>query len=285
MTRVEIDGADYDVQVGGDGPPLMLIHGFTGRGSDWAPFLPDLLRARTTLTVDLLGHGDSESPADPARHAVERQAADLAGILRRLGFVPADVVGYSLGARVALRMAVAEPNVAARLFLESPSAGIADLTGRATRRAADEQLAQLLDREGIEAFVDRWENLPLFAAEQAMPAAERARLHAARLRNRPEGLAASLRGAGQGAMEPIHDRLHSVTAPTLVLAGALDEAGSDRARAIAAGIPGARLAILEGIGHAPHREAPGRFKSLLLDFLALPTALPIPLHATERRPT
>jgi pimeloyl-ACP methyl ester carboxylesterase len=82
-------------------------------------------------------------------------------------------------------------------------------------------------------------------------------------------------------MEPLRDRLAGVTAPTLVVAGALDEAGSDRARAIAAGIPGARLAILEGIGHAPHREEPASFATLLLDFLALP----IPLHATERTPT
>ncbi len=281
MTRIEIDGASYEVEVGGDGPPLMLIHGFTGRGFDWAPFLPDLRRARTTITVDLLGHGDSESPADPARHAIERQAADLAGILRRLGLAPADVVGYSLGARIALRMAVAEPDVVARLFLESPSAGIADQANRSARLAADEQLAQLLDRDGIEAFVDRWEKLPVFVAERAMPAVERARLQAARLDNQPTGLAASLRGAGQGAMEPLHDRLAGVTAPTLVVAGALDEAGSDRARAIVSGIPGARMAILEGIGHAPHREAPDRFATLLFDLFA-PT---IPLHATERRPT
>jgi pimeloyl-ACP methyl ester carboxylesterase len=178
-------------------------------------------------------------------------------------------------------MAVAEPDVVARLFLESPSAGIADPADRSARPAADEQLAQLLDRDGIEAFVDRWEKLPVFAAERAMPAVERARLHAARLHNQPTGLAASLRGAGQGAMEPLHDRLAGVTAPTLVVAGALDEAGSDRARAITSWIPGARMAILEDIGHAPHREAPDRFATLLLDFLA-PT---IPLHATERRPT
>jgi 2-succinyl-6-hydroxy-2,4-cyclohexadiene-1-carboxylate synthase len=281
VSCIEIDGANFEVEVGGDGPPLMLIHGFTGRGSDWAPFLPDLRRARTTITVDLLGHGNSESPADPARHAIERQAEDLAGILRRLGLAPADVVGYSLGARVALRMAVAEPDVVARLFLESPSAGIADPADRAARRSGDEQLAQLLDREGVEAFVDHWEELPVFAAERAMPAVDRSRLHVARLRNRPDGLAASLRGAGQGAMEPLRGRLAGVTAPTLVVAGALDKAGSDRARAIAAGIPGARLAILESIGHAPHREKPASFATLLLDFLALP----IPLHATERTPT
>jgi 2-succinyl-6-hydroxy-2,4-cyclohexadiene-1-carboxylate synthase len=294
MTRIHVDSVFYEVRIGGDGPPLLLIHGFTGRGSDWAPYLPALRRVATTIAVDLLGHGGSDSPADPARHAIERQAADVASILRRLGVAPADVVGYSLGARVALRMAVAEPDVVARLVLESPSAGLADPAARAARRSADEQLAQILDRDGLGEFVDHWENLPLFAPERALPAANRARLHAARLRNRPEGLAASLRGAGQGALEPVHERLPSVTAPTLVVAGALDEAGADRARAIAAGIPGARLAIIEGIGHAPHREAPGTWRPLLLSFIARPPAaasrepglaLPTPLHVTERNPT
>lgn len=294
MTRINLDGASYEVRIGGAGAPLLLIHGFTGRGSDWAPFLPALRSVATTIAVDLLGHGESDSPADPARHSVERQAADLAAILRQVAAAPADVVGYSLGARVALRMAVAAPDVVTRLFLESPSAGISDPTDRAARRAADEQLAQLLERGGIAAFVDRWENLPLFASERALPAMGRARLHASRLRNRPDGLAASLRGAGQGSMEPLHDRLHSVTAPTLVVAGALDSAGSDRARTIAAGIPGARLTVIEGVGHAPHREAPDRFASLLLDFSARAPAAaalesdlarPTALHASERKPT
>jgi 2-succinyl-6-hydroxy-2,4-cyclohexadiene-1-carboxylate synthase len=281
MSHIHVDGASYEVRTGGVGPPLLLIHGFTGRGSDWAPFLPALGKKTTTITVDLLGHGESDSPAEPARHAIERQAADLAAILRRLGAAPAAVVGYSLGARVALRMAVASSGVVARLMLESPSAGIVGPADRAARRDTDEQLARLLDREGIEAFVDRWENLPLFVPERALGDEARARLHAARLRNRPGGLAASLRGAGQGAMEPLHGRLSSVNAPTIVLAGALDEAGSERARGIAAGIPGARLAIMEGVGHAPHREAPDRVASLLLEFIARPT----PLHASEREST
>ncbi len=280
MSRIEIGGASYAVQVDGEGPPLLLIHGFTGRGSDWAPVVPALCRAATTIAVDLLGHGDSDSPADPARHAVERQAADLAAILRRLGLAPAHVAGYSLGARIALRIAVSEPDVVARLILESPSAGIADPAQRAGRRATDEQLAHLLEREGIEAFVDRWESLPLFASERSLPDADRVRIHAARLRNRPDGLAASLRGAGQGSMEPLYDQLSSVTAPTLVVAGALDEIGLGRAEAVVGGIPGARLAIMDGVGHAPHREAPDRLERLLLDFLALPAPLPV-----ERTPT
>ncbi|MGD0862989.1 MAG: 2-succinyl-6-hydroxy-2,4-cyclohexadiene-1-carboxylate synthase [Candidatus Limnocylindrales bacterium] len=294
MSRIHVDGASYQVRIGGSGPPLLLIHGFTGRASDWGPFLPALQQAATTITVDLLGHGDSDSPAEPARHAIERQAADLAAVLRRIGAAPADVAGYSLGARVALRMAAASSGVVRRLMLESPSAGIADPADRAARRDADEQLARLLESRGMQAFVERWESLPFFASERALPAASRARLHAERLRNRREGLAACLRGAGQGSMEPLDGRLGGVKSPTLVVAGALDETGRLRAEAIAAGIPRARLVIVEKAGHAPHREAPGRFASLLLEFIARAPAgapppsgdaLPAARRDTERTPS
>ena len=152
-------------------------------------------------------------------------------------------------------------------MLESPSAGIADPAARATRAADDEARAGRLERDGIEAFVAEWEREPVFASHAAMPPARIARLHAARLRNRPDGLAASLRGAGQGAMEPLHDRLREVTAPTLVIAGALDPPGRSRADEIAAAIPRARLEIVEGAGHTPHLEAPRTFRTLATDFL------------------
>jgi 2-succinyl-6-hydroxy-2,4-cyclohexadiene-1-carboxylate synthase len=296
MTRVHIDGASYEVRIGGDGPPLLMIHGFTGRGSDWSPLLPALQRMVSTITVDLLGHGDSDSPAEPARHAIERQAADLAAVLRRVGAAPAAVMGYSMGARIALRMAIASGGVVARLILESPSAGIADPAERAERRASDEQLARLLDRQGIQAFVTRWEEQPLFASERQLSLAARARLHSERLRCNPDSLAASLRGAGQGSMEALQARLGSVKAPTLIIAGDLDEVGLERAAAVAAGIPGARMHALRGVGHAPHREAPERVAGLIREFIAIaPGDLsddappepppPTPLHPIEREPS
>lgn len=268
MTRQVVDGTGYEVRVAGRGPAILLLHGFTGRGSDWRPFLPALhADGYRTVVVDLLGHGRSDAPTDPTTHAVERQAAAIATILRRIDAAPAIVVGYSMGARVALRMAVAEPDVVAALFLESPSAGIADPDARATRRAADVALAERLEHDGLEAFLRAWEANPLFAGEHRLPARRRARIHRDRARNRVEGLAASLRGAGQGSMEPLHDRLRGIRVPTFVVAGGLDPAGSARARAIADAIPTADRLTLERRGHAPHREAPAAYRRLLIEQL------------------
>lgn len=256
---IAADGIRYAVARSGVGVPVLLLHGFTGRGADWDPFRPALERLTRPVAVDLLGHGASDAPVDPARHAVERQAADLAAFLRADGLAPAHVAGYSFGARVALRLAVDHPDVVRSLVLESPSAGIADATARSDRRAADERLAQLLEREGIAAFVDRWEALPLFAEEQTLPVEARRATRAERLRNDPRGLMASLRGAGQGAMVPLHDALPDIVLPVTVIAGALDQAGLPRAGSVAHAIPSARLVVVPDVGHAVHREAPMRF--------------------------
>lgn len=268
MTRVASNGVRYEVRIGGRGPSVLLLHGFAGRGADWGSFLPALRVTRTTLVVDLLGHGRSDRPHDPARHALECQAADLAEIVRRLGLGPAAVIGYSFGARLGLQLALDQPEVVRALLLESPSPGIEDPAERAGRLTADRELADRIERDGIEAFVDTWwETTAVFASERRLPAATRARFRAGRLRNRADGLATSLRGAGQGAMTPLQSRLASITVPTLVVAGDLDPTGAERARAIATAIPNARLDVIDGVGHSAHREWPARFRRLALDFL------------------
>lgn len=267
MTTVELAGLRWEVRSRGSGTPVVLLHGFTGRGAGWGAHATALARSYRVVVLDLPGHGRSGIPADPRRAGIERSADDLATILRDLSASPAHVIGYSLGARIALRLAVAHPRSVRRLILESPSAGIADAAERADRVAADEARAARLERDGIEAFVAEWEREPVFASQASMPDARRARLHADRQRNRPAGLAASLRGAGQGAMAPLHDRLREVAAPTLVIAGALDPAGRGRAEAIARAIPGARLEIVTTAGHTPHLEAPIIFRTLATGFL------------------
>lgn len=267
MSGIIVDDLRWEVRTRGAGKPLLLLHGFMGRGTSWAAHATAFARHFRVIAVDLPGHGRTGIPRDPARASVERTADDLATILHRAGCAPAHVVGYSLGARVALRLAVTRPDALRRLVLESPSAGISAEAERVARRAADADRAARLERDGIEAFVDEWEREPVFASQIGLPPARVTRLRSERLRNRPAGLAASLRGSGQGSMDPLHERLAWIRTPTLVIAGAMDPTGRARAEVVAAGIPGARLRIVPGAGHAPHLEAPRLFRSLVLDFL------------------
>ncbi len=273
MTRRVVRDSHLEVRSSGIGSPVLLLHGFTGRAADWTDLAVALRRAgHRTVVVDLLGHGRSDTPADPGQYAVDRQATDLATLLRDVvGPSPADVVGYSMGARIALCLALDHPGAVRRLVLESPSAGIADPTGRAARQAADGRLADLLERDGIEPFVRVWEAQPIFASQAALPPTVRARLRVSRLANQPEALAASLRGAGQGVAPSTHARLATLQMPTLLVAGALDSIGRQRAEAMAAGIAGARLEMVGGAGHAPHLERPAAFRRLVTSFLALPS--------------
>ncbi len=275
MTRVALDGAGLEVEATGRGPAVLALHGFTGTARTWVSLAAALLDQRRVIAPDLLGHGRSAAPADPARYALERQADDLAALLSALDAVPADVVGYSMGARLALVLALRHPSVVRGLILESPSAGIHDATERARRRAADEALAGQLERDGLASFVETWEAQPLFASQSALPDDLRARLRTERLAHDPRGLAASLRGAGQGVMVPLHDRLAVVDCPALVIAGALDPVGLKRAGEVAAGLPAARLEVVSDAGHAPHLEQPEAFLRLAGEHLAATSS---PVH-------
>src|SRR5262249_40601079 len=155
--------------------------------------------------------------AEPARYRMEHAVADLTGLLDRLGIARAAWLGYSMGGRVALQLAVAQPARVAALVLESASPGIADPAERAARVRGDGALADFVAREGIGAFVARWEGLPLFASQDRLPSATRAALRRQRLANGPVGLANSLRGLGQGAQAPLCDELGSAEVPTLLV--------------------------------------------------------------------
>src|SRR5262249_31126122 len=145
MTRVAVaDGVTYGVRESGSGPTLLLLHGFADSSRTWDGVWHALGGGRRLLAVDLLGHGTSDGPA-PERQAVERRAADVAAIIERVAAGPVDVLGYSLGARVATWLAVAAPELVHRLLLVSPSAGILDPAERAARVRADERWARLLE--------------------------------------------------------------------------------------------------------------------------------------------
>ena len=177
------------------------------------------------------------------------------------------MLGYSMGARIALHLAVAAPERLSALVLESGSPGLADPADRATRRASDEELAGRIEREAIAAFVDGWEKLPLFASQQTLPPDMRKRLRMQRLQNSPTGLANSLRGMGTGAQESLWERLAQITAPTLIVAGGLDRKFGLIAREMAKGLPRAELELVHDAGHAVHLERPEVFDRLVMKFV------------------
>jgi 2-succinyl-6-hydroxy-2,4-cyclohexadiene-1-carboxylate synthase len=241
----------------GTGEPLVLLHGFTGDGSAFDHLRGSLGTSFRAIAPDLPGHGRS-APATSWDDALEELRAAVAD--RAL------LVGYSMGARLALAFALRWPERIRALLLESGSPGIADQKERARRRADDEQLADSIVRDGVAAFVARWEEHPTLASLKDLSPPLRAALRERRLRQSAEGLASALRHLGSAAQPSLWDELPLLRVPVLLVAGERDAKFGEIARSMAAAIPEARVLLVPSGGHSPHLEAPERYASALASF-------------------
>ena len=239
----------------GSGPRLALVHGFTQTRACWGPVADDLAGDHEVVRIDAPGHGRSATTAADLV-ATADLLAEAAG--------PATWLGYSMGGRACLHLALRRPDAVRALVLLGATAGIEDPAERTARVEADEALARQLEEEGLEPFLDRWLALPLFAG--LTPEAQH---RDARLENDPHALATSLRLAGTGAQEPLWDRLGEVAAPVLLVAGERDERFAATAARMAALMGGdAEVRLVPGAGHAAHLERPAAFLDVVRPWLA-----------------
>lgn len=253
---VEIAGDVLTVQHGGEGPTVVLLHGFSFDMSMWDPQYAALLEAGYhVLRYDLRGFGASGPPLADRSHV-----DDLSALLEHSHVREAHLVGLSLGANIALAATLAAPERVTSLTLASPG-----LPGHRwdSPRPPDETAAHAR-AHGVEAGKAFWLAHPIFRSTQAHPAA-RARL---------ERMVAAYRaphwqdGPATPALPPLAASLGDVRTPTLVLGGAWDVAGyREIAGVIADTVPGARRHEFPTAGHLLNLEQPEAFNAVLLDFL------------------
>ena len=237
-------------------PPLGLVHGFTQTRRSWGRLAERLARSRRVVLVDAPGHGAS------AAVRLDLEGAGRA-VVEAVG--SADLLGYSMGGRICLHAAVADPARVHRLVLVGATAGIVDPVARSRRRAEDLALADTLEREGdagLPAFLGRWLSSPLFTGLSS----EAAGLDA-RLENTAEGLASSLRLCGTGAQEPLDERLGDLVMPVLLVVGEHDRRFRDEADRLQEAIRSAEVAVVDGAGHACHLEQPEAFLDVVETWL------------------
>ena len=226
---------------------IVLLHGFSGTRHAWDGVIARLPPERyRPLALDLPGHGDYA--------AAERPISFASCVAHVLALAPARFVlcGYSLGGRIALHVALAAPERVSRLVLVGSSAGIEDDTERAQRSAADHRLADELERIPFEDFIERWRTQPLFADE---PPEVGTLAREDQRRNRPDALAAVLRGLGTGEMAPLWDRLGELMMPVTVLVGDRDSKFWEQGRRMVSLLPDGELVVVPG-GHGLLLENP-----------------------------
>jgi 2-succinyl-6-hydroxy-2,4-cyclohexadiene-1-carboxylate synthase len=282
---IDAGGVRLHVAEMGSGTPVVLLHGFTGSARAMARVAEGLCGSHRILSVDLIGHGRSSAPRDAAAYSMTACVGQLAAALDELGVRDAHWIGYSMGGRVALAFGVAHPARVASALLVGASAGIRDLQQRADRARDDEALAERIEREGVEAFVDFWVSQPFLVDARRLGARGVAEARKMRLANSAHGLAASLRGMGSGAQPPMHDALARVGAPICLVVGEEDLKFRALAAEMSQDLPNARVEVVPEAGHSAHTDNPAAFLKLARRFLAdVEARNATPLSAAEAAP-
>jgi 2-succinyl-6-hydroxy-2,4-cyclohexadiene-1-carboxylate synthase len=225
---------------------VVFVPGFTQTAASWTPLFgiadnPE----RDALALEV-----------PQRDTFVQAAASLARERARY-------VGYSQGGRLCLQLALDHPQVVQQLVLISASPGIADAEARAARRESDALLALDIERDGVDAFLERWLAQPMFAS---LPP-ELAGLEDRRTANSVAGLVHQLQVLGQGSQPSNWERLGELAMPVLLIVGALDTKYVDIADRMAHAINDVRLEVIPDAGHACHLEAPERVVHLVRSWM------------------
>jgi 2-succinyl-6-hydroxy-2,4-cyclohexadiene-1-carboxylate synthase len=249
--------------------PILALHGFTGRGSDFAPFA-ELCNAADWHSPDLPGHGPDPKlnclPDATLRFVDETAATVCTGQATS----PRVLLAYSMGARAGLLHAVNYPDYWDTLILVSGNPGIEDPTVRTDRMKADEALAQSLKRMGVAGFLDFWQETPLIRGQKNIPSASRETMLQNRQRHTVEGLASSLRQFGQGNCPNLWPQVGELPMPVCLITGAKDKKYTEIATRMSGRLPHpkSRHAVIDAASHMPHLEQAEATAKVVREFLS-----------------
>ena len=237
----------------GAGKAVSFVHGFTQTQRSWEPLVKQFTASIEATLIDVPGHGDTPF----SNRNLDEAGADIVETMRQ-----GVLVGYSMGARMALHAALTHSPKIQGLCLISGTAGIEDAEERATRKKHDEQLATHIENIGVEKFIDEWLAQPLFDGLN-----NETSMKNDRLRNTPQGLANSLRYCGTGTQESLWNQLETITIPVLIVVGELDEKFVAIGKRMAQLLPHCEIHIMKSVGHTAHLEDPRQFTEIFENWL------------------
>lgn len=243
---------------------VTIFHGFTGSRKSFNHIAKRLSEFFTVLTIDLPGHG----------HTVLNEAFSMEGfskdfnhLLEKENIEKTHLIGYSMGGRTALSFLQYYPEKVSKLILESASPGLKTVEERQERIASDYILGEKIVNQGIESFVNSWENIPLFASQKQLSEEKREEIRRGRLEQSEEGLKASLLYMGTGVQKSWWDKLKGINNELLLITGELDEKFLRINHEMEKNIKRAEHITVGHVGHAVHLEAENVYIDIILDFL------------------
>ena len=261
MQRMQIHIGEYyyGVTVTGTGKPLVCFHGFSESGSTWDGIE---VQGYRLIRIDSMGHGRSARPMELKPYELPQMLSDLHRVIYAVAGERYALMGYSMGARLALLYALEYPHEVTHLILESGSVGIEDEGGRQDRYVADQALAKRIRAHDITWFSETWAKLEIFKTQQGLPAKVQQQIRGRRLLNSPHALAFTLEGSGQGSMPYVGHRLSELTMPVCYISGELDT----KYTGVGARYFGDVHRVVSQVGHNVHVEAPEVYRQILERF-------------------
>jgi 2-succinyl-6-hydroxy-2,4-cyclohexadiene-1-carboxylate synthase len=246
-------------------PVILFLHGFLGSGEDFTNTVLELNRLELDrfccLCLDLPGHGKTQVTGE---YSLSSTAHAIVDLLNQLSIPQAILVGYSLGGRLALSLALQFPDRFPKTILESASPGLKTESERAIRREHDDKLSDRLTSD-FPQFLNEWYDQPLFRSLKQHP--NFAALHQHRLKNNPVELAKSLRNFSTGRQPSFWNDLEHYKRPLLLLVGERDYKFVSINQEMAARCQTAHLKVLVNTGHNLHLEDPQAFTMHINQFL------------------
>ncbi|MCO5192455.1 MAG: 2-succinyl-6-hydroxy-2,4-cyclohexadiene-1-carboxylate synthase [Anaerolineae bacterium] len=255
----------YELTGSAEKPSLLFLHGFIGSCRDWKPIIGRLQDHFHCIAVDLPGHGQSRCD-DPLQFAMPAAAAAVIELLDYLAIGVGGLVGYSMGGRLALYLAVHFPARFSHLVLESSSPGLRTAAERTTRRSWDEAMAHKLETMPLPAFLEQWYAMPLFTSLHGT--AEFATMLQKRLENDPAQLVLSLRQMGTGSQPSLWTEWAQLTMPSTLIVGELDAKYVGISAEMHKLNPHSQRIVIPGTGHNVHSEQPQRYAAAIADCFA-----------------
>lgn len=255
--KLNVNGATYAVEIhqrSSSLPSLLMLHGFMGDSRAFHHLLEGLSKSCNPITVDLLGHGQSDKIYTETRYNEEAQIADITALVQQLELARVFLYGYSMGGRLALKAALKFPELWGGLLLESTTYGLTDEKKRADRRRVDAQRAEKISID-YKTFLAQWKELALFNSPVRVDKQLAANYNHIHLSQDSHAMAASIVGFGTGSMAPVRTELHGFTKPVMVIAGTEDQKYINLSKSLVSYFDKAHLCHITA-GHRVHLDNP-----------------------------